>query len=72
LASKDTQDDELARWNVRLETANTANQDAQTALSAATTAYNEGVEQVTTRAWIYSVLGMIDSSLFDGSCDAQA
>jgi len=69
--SKLTQDDEVTRWTTRLATANTANSDANTVLEAATTAVTEGQEQMTTRAWIYSVMGFIDADLFHGECDTS-
>jgi hypothetical protein len=68
--SRMTQDDEVTRWTARLATANTANDDANTVLQAAIGDVTAAQEQMTTRAWIYSVMRFIDADLFHTACDS--
>lgn len=67
--SRMTQDDEVTRWTTRLETANTANLYANTVLQDAIGDVTAAQEQMTTRAWIYSVMRFIDADLFHANCD---
>lgn len=64
-----TQAAQAAAWAERVEAATTAKGDADTAKTAATDALAETVAQLTTRSWLLTVLGIIDSAQWNAQCE---
>ena len=60
---------QAAAWAERVEAATTAKGDADTAKTAATDALAETVAQLTTRSWLLTVLGIIDSAQWNAQCE---
>lgn len=68
--AKRTQDQEEALWSERVTAATTARDAAQTAKDDATAAVTEAKEQVTTRSWLFEVLGQIDATSYASACNS--
>jgi hypothetical protein len=69
LLAKRTQDGEEALWAERVTAANTAMGVASDVKDAADDAVDEVKEQVSTRSWIFAMMGEIDVTLYAANCN---
>jgi hypothetical protein len=70
IEAKRTQDLEEARWTERVAAANTAEGLALTAKTDATAAVATAKEQVSTRSWLFEVLGEIKVTDYAANCNS--
>lgn len=70
--AKRGQDVEEALWTERKGVAEQAEQDATTAWNTAKDAVTAAEEQVTTRSWLFSTLGLMDATQYAANCNSVA